>query len=406
MSLFSKENLKFLSTIRFKLTFFYFTIFLIFSVFFISLFNIYLRAQIPDVPGGKSEGRVLVIIPRRQYLLELDELERMRDIREKEFEEARKYSLISLLPITALSFFLGYYVSGKFLEPINSLSKELDHIEAEKLGTQLIKHNDDEIGRLIESFNRMSTRLQQSFELQVQFVQDASHEIKTPLAIIRTNLDTALASPNPDHKRLVEAINESLVGIEELNRLTDKLLELTQPFNKEQNSELINISELVNSVFENIKGYSQSLGVNLALEMRETDTDPEVNQLQIEGSKLLLSRALYNLVENAIKYSSNIKDSERKPEVKILIESGVKSVGTATVKSIQVKVIDNGQGIPKEFQDKIFERFYRIDRSRNKKYGGFGLGLAISKKIIEEHGGSLSLSSKPGQTEFTVSFLI
>lgn len=370
-------NRKFYKTIRFRLTLIYSLIFFIFTSLFIIAFNIYLQAQIPALDPDAEQR----FPPRRQYLLEQLELEQLRSIREKEYQEAQKYTLKAVAPLVLLSFGLGYYLSGVFLKPIDDLRIEIDKIKVDQLGKKIPKEADDEIGHLIDSFNDMSRRLQYAFECQSQFVQDASHEIKTPLAIIQTSLDTVLESKNPEKEELKDAMRSALDGMKQLNDLTSSLLELTSPENSQK--EKIDLIDLARSQVIKLQKYAKNSGITMIFSSK-------LKNHEMIASRYSLERAIFNLLENAIKYSEGVSA----PTVELKIKKSSSGVNIA--------VIDNGSGIPKELRNKIFDRFYRVDKSRSRKKGGFGLGLAITKKIVEEHGGTISVDSERGRTEFTI----
>jgi signal transduction histidine kinase len=301
----------------------------------------------------------------------------------QDLKEIQRTSIISIFPLALLSFVLGYFLSGRFLKPIENLQLSISKLGKADLGKTIQVKNDDEVGKLIESFNGMSKRLKQAFDAQDNFVQDAQHELKTPLTIIHTNLDTALDDKTASNQELREAISNSLGAIKQMRALTNNLLDLTLP--SEESQSTINLGNLVEGQINMLRTYADSMKVNLVF------SHPE-KELSIIANELAIQRAVFNIIENAIKYSAN----EENPKVKVQVIS-------EQDKAI-IKIIDNGPGIPLEQQQKIFERFYRLDKSRNKKSGGFGLGLAIAKKFIAENSGEILLQSEPGNTEFNLSF--
>jgi two-component system sensor histidine kinase ArlS len=311
-----------------------------------------------------------------------EERTRIRDIRLGDLEKFQTTSLLALIPFALLSFVLGYLVSGQFLEPLVSLKKEFDLSRADLLGKQIPIQSNDEIGSLIESFNNLSLRLKDSFDSQTLFVQDASHELRTPLTVIQTNLDTVLDDKKASREEMILAIQNALKGIDNLRKLSDSLLDLSLPVKIKTEKVLVN--DFVETQVELLKEFSSKNSVSLKF-------SPSKVNYSISVDKILFARAISNLIENAIKYSKEVE----KPEVVVSILQ-VKN-------KLQIIIHDNGIGIPENLQTKVFERFYRVDKSRNRRSGGFGLGLAIVKSILVNHGFSISVKSVPGDTSFIIS---
>jgi signal transduction histidine kinase len=227
--------IKMISTIRFKLTLLYSFILLVLASLVVLGLNIALSAWMSsDPPTPPSSGMGMITQFPRGTMLWLDlsdkERESIREIRKNDLETFQALSIVSLLPISVVSFILGYFIAGKFLKPIDELADTLQHMQSEHLGKTLPKSSDDEVGRLIDSFNNMSITLRSSFDKQQQLVADASHEIKTPLAIIQTSLDTTLDDKGANNKELREAMSDALVGVKRLRKLADDLLAITAPF--------------------------------------------------------------------------------------------------------------------------------------------------------------------------------
>lgn len=376
---------KFYNSLRFKLTLLYSVILFLFTSLFVFAINAYLNVHFRMDPPIAMTQEIPIQIPQPQNLnfdeLPQEEKDRIKNIRVRDLKTIQQISVISLIPLALCSFALGYYVSGNFLNPLTHLKIQIDQLKDKHLGRQLPVQTNDEIGALIESFNDMSIRLKKSFDSQSQFVQDASHELRTPLTVIHTNLDTVLDDPKATPKELREAITGALNGIKNLTRLTNYLLELSRSNqNQRKDSDL---GVLINEQFRLLKNLAENEKVALTTELPQ---DPVIRKID----KLMFGEAIYNLIDNAIKYSKSVKN----PVVNVKLQD--------TNDETLIFVHDNGVGIPKEHQKHIFERFYRIDKSRNKATGGFGLGLAIVKKIVEDHEGRLSVNSKPGDTEFKI----
>jgi len=378
--------MSFTKSLRYKLTMTYSLVFLGVAIVMVGALNIYLNSYLRNVPIENAppiwEHLQRNELGRKFKFEELarEEQERVKNVRLNDLYKVQTLSLFSLIPITVLSFGLGYLMAGSFIKPLDELRLKIDKIKANRLGERLDVISDDEIGKLTESFNEMSVRLMTAFEIQKQFVEDASHELKTPLTVIQTNLDTVLDDRKASRGEYKKAIENALEGMIAVRKLTDDLLTLTRPNGHHED---FDIAETVEYQVESLS--------NLALDYRvKLNIDSQVSEIIFNGSEFEIQDAIRNLIENAIKYSS----TEPGPVVDVAIDEGANE--------IEIIVHDNGPGIPKAEQKKIFERFYRVDKSRSKKSGGFGLGLAITKKIIEEHKGTISVKSKKNDTTFKV----
>jgi signal transduction histidine kinase len=358
--------------------------FLFTSLMVLSL-NLYLDSYLKSEPEFQRPVHVMLGIPNiynrdvQQFLVE--ERNDINGIRLNDLRKIQELSVFGLLPIALLSFAVGYFISGKFLNPLGELRDEIERLRTSDLGRTIPVEENDEVGGLISSFNDMSLRLKAAFDSQEQFVQDASHELKTPLTIIQTNLDTVVDDPAASKAELETAIHNALKAMKDLRKLTDSLLELTLSTKTKVTS--ISLQQLLHKQFDALSDYAKYQKTKFELKLAR-------KQLTVKGDEMALGRAVFNLLENAIKYSSGMT----KPAVRISLES---SAGKALI-----KISDNGPGIPKAEQLKIFERFYRIDKSRNKKTGGFGLGLAIVKKVVDDHNGKLTLQSSKSSTVFQI----
>lgn len=363
-------SIKTFTTIRFKLTLLYSFILLVLTTLVVLGLNIALSAWMSnDPPTPPSSGmEIITQFPRGTMLwLNLSDKEResIREIRKNDLETFQALSIISLLPISVISFILGYIIAGKFLKPIDELADTLQHMQTEHLGKTLSRGNDDEVGRLIDSFNSMSTSLKKSFESQQRLVADASHEIKTPLAIIQTSLDSTLDDKKASDRELREAMGDALIGVKRLRKLADDLLTITTPF---ETNEVLNITEVVKKQIKLLQKYADKSKVTLK-------SNIQTNGEQVRGNASQLGRSIFNLIENAIKFSKGSEDA--------VVTVETKQDGTKVI----IVISDNGPGIDKKLKDQIFERFVR----GKKDSSGNGLGLAISKDIVEAHMGTLKL---------------
>jgi signal transduction histidine kinase len=382
------EKLKFFKTIRFKLTLLYSLIFFMFSSLLVLSFNVYFNNYLQSDPDlQRSPQRLTINMPNGKMVinnfqqLQQEERDRIQEIRNQDLKEIQTISFIALFPMALLSFLVGYWTSGSFLNPIGKLGVQFENLTRKDLGKTIPVEVEDEVGDLITSFNKLSLRLKNSFDTQEQFVQDASHELKTPLTVIQTNLDTVADDPTATIDDLREGMRNALLGMKNLRKLSENLLQLSEAENLTK--EEIELNQLLQEQSSMLKDYAQNRQVKLS----ETLPDKVV---KISGNKLALGRAVFNILENAIKYSADTKDSK----VEIILANNKDNA--------LITISDNGPGIPVEFQKQIFKRFYRVDKSRARASGGFGLGLAIAKKIISAHSGEISLVSSPGSTKFII----
>ncbi len=382
------ERLKFVKTIRFKLTLLYSVLFFMFSSLLVLSLNVYLNSYMQSDPDFQRFPRQITLtMPNGSMIinnfqqLQIEERERIQEIRIQDLHAIQTLSWLALMPMALLSFLLGYWTSGGFLDPIGKLGTQFENLTRKDLGKTIEVEVDDEVGDLINSFNKLSLRLKSSFDTQEQFVQDASHELKTPLTVIQTNLDTVADDPTASIEDLREGMRNALLGMKNLRTLSENLLQLSESENIKMSE--LELNALLTEQISMLNDYAANYKVSLL------NTIPK-EKILINGNDVALGRAIYNILENAIKYSANSKE----PQVKLTLS---KEASFA-----QISILDNGPGIAPEYQKKIFRRFFRIDKSRARNSGGFGLGLAIAKKIITAHQGSIKLNSKPGSTIFNI----
>jgi signal transduction histidine kinase len=261
------------------------------------------------------------------------------------------------------------------LRPLEKLNEQIERKETENLNDEIpFEDNGDEISQLIKSFNRMSRRLGKSFDSQKGFVENASHEIKTPLSVIQANIDTILNGKGISKKESEKLLLNSKKQIKFMSDLTEDLLLLSSVSNVSFGIkfEKVSIREVIEESIDTLKGNIEKKNFNV--ETKFPKKIPFVN-----GNKTLLTRAVTNIIENSLKYSEG-KNIE---------------ISVSTAKDmVQISIKDDGKGIPEEEAKVIFERFYRLDKGRSRKEGGSGLGLAITKEIIERHGGSVYVNTE------------
>lgn len=363
----------FAKTIRFKLTTWYVGLLLLFIIMFIVGLNITMSNTVSAVQKAKDPvaGKPLT------------QVEIVHLVKSENLELLRNYSLIGIASLLILAAGGSYLLSGKMLKPVDHVTSLAARISSTNLKERINRQGpDDEVKRLADTFDDMLERLEGAFESQKQFIQDASHELRTPIAIAQANIEVAEMEGKAtarDYRRLMEVLKMSL---ERLSRLSDNLLLLS-------NGEQSHIMQTVVDIRPLLEEVVAEAGVRAAAAEVKLELEPLPADIRTSGDAFRLKQAVINLVDNAIKYNrpgGDVRVSCRADETHVV-----------------VRVQDSGIGIPHGDQQRIFDRFYRVDKSRSRAQGGSGLGLAIVKKIVEDHGGSMAVESTPdtGST-FTV----
>ena len=320
---------------------------------------------------------------------------------EQEIQETKEAfllrSVIATTIIILLSSVCTYFLTKKTLTPLQKLTSEVSQIQAQNLSTQLeVPNSKDEIAQLTRSFNEMLTRLDNAFSTQKQFSANAAHELRTPLAVLQTNLEVFEKKQEPEmveYQQLFTMIKEQTAR---LSQLVGTLLDMTN-LKSVPRTDHVSLEELVDEVFCDLDPVAEKAGISIHFDdssSQDWHTDvhtPDASALNnnirnITGSYVLLYRAVYNLVENAIKYN--------RPNGSVTVSVKEKN-GQA-----MILVKDTGIGISPENQKKIFDPFFRVDKSRSRAMGGAGLGLALVDSIAKEHGGIVKVleSSETGST--------
>ena len=311
---------------------------------------------------------------------------------EQEIQETKEAfllrSVIATTIIILLSSVCTYFLTKKTLTPLQKLTSEVSQIQAQNLSTQLaVPNSKDEIAQLTRSFNEMLTRLDNAFSTQKQFSANAAHELRTPLAVLQTNLEVFEKKQEPEiveYRQLFTMIKEQTAR---LSQLVGTLLDMTN-LKSVPRTDQVMLEELVDEVFCDLDPVAEKAGISIHFDdssSQDLHTDvhtPDASALNnnirnITGSYVLLYRAVYNLVENAIKYN--------RPNGSVTVSVKEKN-GQA-----MILVKDTGIGISPENQKKIFDPFFRVDKSRSRAMGGAGLGLALVDSIAREHGGSVKV---------------
>jgi heavy metal sensor kinase len=299
----------------------------------------------------------------------------------KDVERAQRQLLILLAIANPIALLLaslgGLWLANKAVRPVDRLTRAAERIGRGNLKERVEEpRSHDEIGRLAETFNQMIGRLESAFERERQFTADASHELKTPLAVLRGDIEVALRRERTpeEYERVLQS---SLEEIARLTKLTEDLLTLARSDANEAVLELedVQLDQLASEARAYIAPLADSAGVTLSY-------NPPDSPVIVEGDQKRLKQLLVNLLDNAIKYTS---------------DGGSANLSLAVKDSSAIiEVVDTGRGIPTSAVPHIFERFYRQTDPRDSRVTGFGLGLAISKWIVDAHGGSIEAKSTEG----------
>ena len=296
------------------------------------------------------------------------------------------YKKSSLLFSTLLSLLGGvitFFISGHALKPLCDFSKKIEEVQAQNLSDSRIEENKfSELNQLSVSYNKMLERLSEAFKLQRQFTANATHELRTPLAVMQLQIDLYNSSKHPNNdtsaQQTISMITEQT---ERLSKMVRTLLDMSELQTIARDEEIA-ISALVEEVLADLEPLAQEKGINLI---------EKCDNVLLMGSDILIYRLVYNLVENAIKYNF----------------SGGTVTVTATQQNSQLHltVEDTGNGIPEELKERIFEPFFRLDKSRSRELGGVGLGLALVREIVRVHNGSILVKNNANSgTTFEVIF--
>ena len=276
--------------------------------------------------------------------------------------------------VTVLSGILAYFVSGHALKPLHSFASQVERVQMNNLADMRIDEDAlPEFKQLSQSFNQMLERLNDAFAAQRQFTGNAAHELRTPLALLQAQLELFSAEHPDMQPETAEFLSLLREQTERLTRLTKTLLEMSN-LRQVARNERIRLAPMIEEIFTDLAPLSDKCGVTLTAEGDGLMT----------GSDALIYRLIFNLTENAVKYNrpgGSVRVSVAQEPEKLLI-----------------RVSDNGCGIPEEYQQSIFQPFFRVDKSRSREYGGAGLGLSLVWEIADIHGGSVRVeeSSKNG----------
>ena len=295
----------------------------------------------------------------------------------------KRNSLIITVLLALLGGVVTYFISGHALRPIREFSDKIEEVQAQNLSDSRIEENNvKELNQLGISYNKMLERLSDAFEIQRQFTANAAHELRTPLALMQVQLDLYNSASHPgndaDTLQTIKMVTEQN---DKLNRMVKTLLDMSELQTVGRDDKII-LDAIVEEVLADLEPLAVEKNIKLIGKCEDAT---------MIGSDILIYRLVYNLVENAIKYNH--------PLGQVTVTAYQRN------KHVYVSVEDTGSGIPKELRERVFEPFFRVDKSRSRELGGVGLGLAFVREIVSVHDGSICIKSgKTGGTIFEVTF--
>lgn len=296
-------------------------------------------------------------------------------------EDYKKNSLLISAILALIGGGVTYFISGHALRPIREFSDKIEEVQAQNLAASRIEENKvKELNQLSVSYNKMLERLSDAFEIQRQFTANAAHELRTPLSLMQVQLDLYNSTRHPDNDAdTLQTIKMVTEQNGRLSKMVKTLLDMSELQTVGRDDEIM-VDALVDEVLADLDPLAQEKNIKLT---------GKCKNITMVGSDILIYRLVYNLVENAIKYN----------------HSGGQVTVTAyrKEKHVYLSVEDTGNGIPEELRERVFEPFFRVDKSRSRELGGVGLGLALVREIVRVHDGSITVRSNPsGGTVFDV----
>ena len=298
-------------------------------------------------------------------------------------EDYRKNSLIISALLAILGGVATYFISGHALKPLREFSDKIEEVQIQNLADSRIEESKiKELNQLSVSYNKMLERLQDAFEVQRQFTANAAHELRTPLSLMQVQLDLYHSTQHPgsdaDTLQMIKMVTEQN---DRLSKMVKTLLDMSELQTVGRDEQII-MDDLVDEVLEDLEPLAQEKNIKLIRKCKD---------IMMVGSDILIYRLVYNLVENAIKYNH--------------LGGQVTVTAYQKEKHIYLSVEDTGSGIPEDLRERVFEPFFRVDKSRSRELGGVGLGLALVREIVRVHDGSITVRANPfGGTIFEVMF--
>ena len=332
-----------------------------------------------DEKGNKSD-EIYISIPDDKWYEFADEFSIQVYNNKADY---KRNSLIITVLLALLGGVVTYFISGHALRPIREFSDKIEEVQAQNLSDSRIEENNvKELNQLGISYNKMLERLSEAFEIQRQFTANAAHELRTPLALMQVQLDLYNSASHPgndaDTLQTIKMVTEQN---DKLNRMVKTLLDMSELQTVGRDDKII-LDAIVEEVLADLEPLAVEKNIKLIGKCEDAT---------MIGSDILIYRLVYNLVENAIKYNH--------PLGQVTVTAYQRN------KHVYLSVEDTGSGIPKELRERVFEPFFRVDKSRSRELGGVGLGLALVHEIVRVHDGSIRIKSgKTGGTIFEVTF--
>ena len=296
-------------------------------------------------------------------------------------EDYKKNSLLISAILALIGGVVTYFISGHALRPLSEFSDKIEEVQAQNLADSRIEENKvKELNQLSVSYNKMLGRLSDAFEIQRQFTANAAHELRTPLSLMQVQLDLYNSTRHPDNDAdTLQTIKMVTEQNGRLSKMVKTLLDMSELQTVGRDDEIM-VDALVDEVLADLDPLAQEKNIKLT---------GKCKNITMVGSDILIYRLVYNLVENAIKYNH--------PGGQVTVTAYRKE------KHVYLSVEDTGNGIPEELRERVFEPFFRVDKSRSRELGGVGLGLALVREIVRVHDGSITVRSNPsGGTIFDV----
>lgn len=296
-------------------------------------------------------------------------------------EDYKKNSLLISAILALIGGVVTYFISGHALRPIREFSDKIEEVQAQNLAASRIEENKvKELNQLSVSYNKMLERLSDAFEIQRQFTANAAHELRTPLSLMQVQLDLYNSTRHPDNDAdTLQTIKMVTEQNGRLSKMVKTLLDMSELQTVGRDDEIM-VDALVDEVLADLDPLAQEKNIKLT---------GKCKNITMVGSDILIYRLVYNLVENAIKYNH--------------LDGQVTVTAYQEENQVHLSVEDTGSGIPEELKERVFEPFFRVDKSRSRELGGVGLGLALVREIVRVHDGSITVRSNPsGGTVFDV----
>lgn len=347
------------------------------GVYYIDLLQDTVDAK-SDQGNGKEQDEIYINIPDDKWNDFAD------DFSIQVYNNKADYKKSSLMFSTLLALLGGvvtYFIVGHALKPLRKIADKMEEVQAQNLSDSRLEENEvKELNQISVSYNKMLERLSEAFDVQRQFTANAAHELRTPLSLMQVQLDLYHSS---QHKHNDECTEQTITMVMEQNEKLSKMIKTLLDMSELQSVErddIIMVDALVEEVIADLEPLAIEKNIRLIGNCRNAN---------MQGSDILIYRVVYNLVENAIKYNHS--------GGQVTVTSYQKD------KNVYLSVEDTGSGIPRELKERVFEPFFRVDKSRSRELGGVGLGLALVHEIVRAHDGSITVKDNPsGGTIFEV----